>query len=60
MPEHSEEKDPLVWENEVIRQMRRMLGYVPLGTRDMLRCLTHPDIWPLMRAYGEAKAVVHD
>lgn len=51
----SDHSDDFAEEDAVIRQMQRVVGYVPLGVRDLLRCLTHPDVWPLMSAYGEAK-----
>lgn len=40
-----------VAEAQVILQMNRMLGYIPIGTKDLLRILVHPDVLPLMESY---------
>lgn len=35
----------------LIAQIERMLGYVPIGTNDLLNILTHPDVIRLSLNY---------
>ncbi len=42
-------------EARILFQMERMLGYVPIGTRDLLACLAHPDMIALTREYLDSK-----
>lgn len=41
-------------EEQLIKQLQRMLGYVPIGTRDLLHVLTHPDAIELTSEYIES------
>lgn len=41
-------------QDAVIERMRRMLGYVPVGTRDLLNVLAHPDCIAATRAFLDA------
>ena len=43
-------------EKELIERMKKMLGYVPIGTTDLLHVLTHPDLIDLTRRYVEEKS----
>lgn len=39
----------------LIQQMGRVVGYVPLGTRDLLNVLIHPDLIEFTKRYIESK-----
>lgn len=36
---------------ELLERMDKMLGYVPVGTVDLLHILTHPDVIELTKDY---------
>lgn len=38
-------------EKELIKKIERIVGYVPVGTKDLLHILKHPDIIELSKAY---------
>jgi hypothetical protein len=35
----------------LLRRVERVVGYLPVGTCDLLRILAHPDVLPLTRDY---------
>ena len=38
-------------EDRIVEQYQKMLGYVPIGTRDLLHILVHPDMIELTKIY---------
>ena len=38
-------------ERAIMQQAEKMLGYSPVGMRDLLRVLAHPDVIELTREY---------
>lgn len=38
-------------ENELFKQLQRIVGYIPGGSKDMLHCLLHPDVIELTEDY---------
>lgn len=42
-------------EQALLIKLNRMLGYVPIGTKDLLHVLTHPDVIDLTEEYVRAK-----
>lgn len=42
-------------EQALIIKLKRMIGHVPLGTKDLLHVLTHPDVIDLTEEYVRAK-----
>jgi hypothetical protein len=42
-------------ESLLIKQIEKMLGYVPSGTRDLLHILAHPDVLKLTQSYLKSK-----
>lgn len=37
--------------DDIVFQMIKMVGYCPVGTRDLLRILAHPDMIDLTRKF---------
>jgi hypothetical protein len=42
-------------EQSLMIKLERVLGYTPIGTKDLLHVLTHPDIIDLTEEYVRAK-----
>jgi hypothetical protein len=42
-------------EMALLNKLKRMMGYVPIGTKDLLSVLTHPDVIDLTEEYVRAK-----
>ena len=38
-------------EMAVVKRMEKIIGYVPIGTRDLMHVLTHPDLIDLTKAW---------
>ncbi len=43
-------------EREIMRKVRRMLGYDPVGMTDLLHMLVHPDLIALTKEYVEVSS----
>jgi hypothetical protein len=44
-------------EQALLNKLQRMLGTVPVGTKDLLRVLTHPDVIDITWEYVRAKQI---
>ena len=44
-----------VWETALIERIQRVVGYVPVGTKDLLHILTHPDVVSYTQNYITGK-----
>lgn len=42
-------------EQEVLKKVERIIGYVPVGMLDLLRVLVHPDVIDLTEKYVSEK-----
>jgi hypothetical protein len=42
-------------EDALVQRIERMIGYVPIGTRDLLHILSHPDVIDITRKYLDAE-----
>lgn len=42
-------------EKRLIERVQKMLGYVPIGTLDLLHILAHPDCIEITRAFLDEK-----
>jgi len=42
-------------EQEMMKKIKRMVGYEPVGMLDLLRLLTHPDLINMTKMYVELK-----
>jgi hypothetical protein len=42
-------------EQALLIKLKRVLGYVPIGTKDLLHVLTHPDVIDLTDEYVRAQ-----
>lgn len=42
-------------EQEIMRKVKKMLGYEPVGMLDLLHILSHPDVISLTKQYIQEK-----
>jgi hypothetical protein len=45
---------PIATQRELLAKVERVVGYLPIGTTDLLRVLAHPDVVRLTRRYLDA------
>lgn len=44
-----------IHEDAIIEKVKRIVGYVPVGTKDLLHVLVHPDVMAHTKLYVEAR-----
>lgn len=42
-------------EQALLQKYKRLIGYIPIGLRDTLQVLAHPDVIDLTRAFLDSK-----